>query len=391
LSRMSEKEQNEFNEKIPEGMVRKTRRVRKRREKPSGGSSDSKENANSLFAKAKDLLIGMQDEGDDYGPVDLAEQVRRLKKNKEDDRPLDDVWGTNKRSSSWLWIVLVGLIGSVVAIVVGIANWAKDDPRIKESPVVNIDVGIGALKAFKPGDGPLGWFNENSIKVLDEAVEIINVVNKAEKLDSIEKMIRDSPFRALNPIKLESWGYDLLTNPLSKFSWTPMVVYSSEISGAKERGYLRVSGTRQGGEPFQAFFVNEDEKLLLDWDATTGWSEMGVAEIVEKIPRKPIFLRCLVEKKTSFDQSFGQIEYSGYVLTGDASDEYILAYVPLDTDRSKTIDRDFKLMLKYGSFVTDEPPLKNQKATVRVRHLPGVGEKGIFEIVEFLHSGWVSP
>jgi len=231
---MSEKEQNESNEKIPEGMVRKTRRVRKRREKPAGGSSDSKENANSLFAKAKDLLIGMQDEGDDYGPVDLAEQVRRLKKNKEDDRPLDDVWGTNKRSSSWLWIVLVGLIGSVVAIVVGIANWAKDDPRIKESPVVNIDVGIGALKAFNPGDGPLGWFNENSIKVLDEAVEIINVVNKAEKLDSIEKMIRDSPFRALNPIKLESWGYDLLTNPLSKFSWTPMVVYSSEISGAKE-------------------------------------------------------------------------------------------------------------------------------------------------------------
>ena len=215
---MSEKEQNESNEKIPEGMVRKTRRVRKRREKPSGGSSDSKENANSLFAKAKDLLIGMQDEGDDYGPVDLAEQVRRLKKNKEDDRPLDDVWGTNKRSSSWLWIVLVGLIGSVVAIMVGIANWAKDDPRIKESPVVNIDVGIGALKAFNPGDGPLGWFNENSIKVLDEAVEIINVVNKAEKLDSIEKMIRDSPFRALNPIKLESWGYDLLTNPLSSFS-----------------------------------------------------------------------------------------------------------------------------------------------------------------------------
>ena len=81
MSRMSEKEQNESNEKIPEGMVRKTRRVRKRREKPSGDSSDSKENANSLFAKAKDLLIGMQDEGDDYGPVDLAEQVRRLKKN----------------------------------------------------------------------------------------------------------------------------------------------------------------------------------------------------------------------------------------------------------------------------------------------------------------------
>ncbi len=388
---MSEKEQKESGDEIPEGMVRKTRRVRKRRKGSSGSSSDSEDNANSLFAKAKDLLIGMQDEDEDYGPVDVAEQVRRLKKKKEDDRPLDDVWGTKRRSSSWLWIVLVGLITSVVAIVIGIVTWGKDERVTKEPSPVDIKGTIGTLDGYEPGEGPLGWFNENSMEVLDGAVKIIDVVNQAEKVDEIEKVVRDSPFRAMSPINLKDWGEKLLTNPSSNFSSRPKVVYSSELSGAKERGYLSVSGTREGGDSFEAFFVNENEKLLLDWDATTGWSEMGVPEIAEKKPRKPIFLRCRVEKKPSFDQSFGTIEYSGYVLAGNLSDEYFLAYVPLDSDRGKATDRDFKLMLNYGSFVSNEPPLKNQKATVRVRHIPGVGKDGIFEIVEFLHSGWVTP
>lgn len=333
----------------------------------------------------------MQDEDEDYGPVDVAEQVRRLKKKKEDDRPLDDVWGTKNRSSSWLWIVLVGLIASVVAIVVGVSMWAKKDVTTKEPPRVALGGGIGKLDDFNPGEGPLGWFNENSVEVLDNATELIGLANRAETVEAIEKIVRNSPFRGISPIDLEDWGKPLLTNPTSGFAWKPMVVYSSEISGAKERGYLKVTGKREGGDPFEAYFVNEDEKLLLDWDASIGWSEMPIAKMAETKPRKPIFLRCRVEKKPSFDQSFGATEYSGYVLTGGTSDEYILAYVARDSDKGKAIDRDLKLMLNYGSFVTDDPPLKNQKATVRVRHLPAVGEDGIFEIVEFLHDGWVTP
>ena len=117
---MSEADENKVNEPIPDGMVRKKRRVRKRRSSTPERSSD-KDEANKLFAKAKELLIGMHDEDEDFGPVDVAEQLRRLKRKKEDDRPLDEVWGTKKRSTSWLWIVLVGIIASVIAVVVGLA------------------------------------------------------------------------------------------------------------------------------------------------------------------------------------------------------------------------------------------------------------------------------
>ena len=123
---MREGDQNNAEEPIPDGMVRKRRRVRKRRSS-SPERSSGKEEANKLFAKAKELLIGMHDEDEDFGPVDVAEQLRRLKRKKEDERPLDDIWGTKKRSTSWLWIILVGVISSVIAVVVGLAMWTSQD------------------------------------------------------------------------------------------------------------------------------------------------------------------------------------------------------------------------------------------------------------------------
>jgi hypothetical protein len=54
---MSEADEDKVNEPIPDGMVRKKRRVRKRRSSSPERSSD-KEEANKLFAKAKELLIG---------------------------------------------------------------------------------------------------------------------------------------------------------------------------------------------------------------------------------------------------------------------------------------------------------------------------------------------
>jgi hypothetical protein len=387
---MSDQDDNIPEEKELNGMVRKTRRVRKKR-RQKRTVSEGKEAADSLFAKAKDLLIGMEENDDDYGPVDVAEQVRRLKNKKtEDDRPLDDVWGTKRRSSAWLWIVLVGLIGSVVAIMVGVTLWVTDDPP----PLVggdDFDSSMGKLDEEDLSDGPLGWFNENSVEVLDEAKQIIHRINDAESAENLAEIVRESPYRKLNPIQLEKWGSPLLTNPSSKFQWVPKVSNTSEGSGSDPLGYLQLTGTREDGNPYEIYFVQENDKVLLDWEASLGWSELPIPEFIEKKPRKMTLIRCRVTKEPSFDQMFGSVAYSGYLLSGEFSDQFFLAYVPLDSERGKIMDRDFKLMLNYGSGVTDEPPLADVKATVRVRYGDADGNENIFEIVEFLHDGWVTP
>ncbi len=377
-------------EEVPEGMVRRTRKVRKKR-KGKKSAEEGKAQANSLFAKAKDLLVGMEEENEEYGPVDLAEQVRRLKQKKEDDRPLDDIWGTKRRSSSWLWIVLVGMIVSVIAIVIGVTKWLSDDSR-QELGSLDLGASVGGQgEQFDLSEGPLGWFHEDSVGVLAEAQDIIARANAASDSAGFAEFVRESPNRGQDELSPELWGSDCLTNATSYFTWLPQVVNSSQGSGNYKRGYLKITGTRVDGNRYEMYFVEIDNKITLDWDATMGWSEMSVAEIAREKPRKEIFLRCQVTKKNTFDQKFGKIKHSGYVISGGLSDEFFLAYVPINTERGKVIDRDLRLLLNYGSFVTDQPPFKNMKATLRVRYNNEVGKEGIFEIVEFLHDGWVSP
>lgn len=388
---MSDSEEKRSQEEVPDGMVRKTRRVRKkRRSSPSSSEQKPKEDANTLFGKAKELLIGMHEEDEDFGPIDVAEQVRRLKLKKVDERPLDELWGTKRRSTTWLWIILAATIFSVVAIVIGVTMWAKDEP-VGDRDAFVMDDDRFKLEQTDLSGGPLSWFNENSVEVLEEVRMIISKLNEAEDEKEIVELVRDSPFREVNPIDLDLLDSPMLTNSLAKFKWVPEVVYSSEMSGAKERGYLEVSGECEDRTPYTAYFVFEENRLQLDWDATVGWSEMPVGKLKEDKPRKQMLVRCRMSKDPSFDQDFGKTSYSGYVLAGEVPDEFLFAYVDLDTTRGRAIDRDLRLLLNYGSFVTDEPPRENVRGTLRVVFREEVGEEGIFEIVEYLHDDWVSP
>ena len=385
---MSEANENKVNEPIPDGMVRKKRRVRKRRSSTPERSSD-KDEANKLFAKAKELLIGMHDEDEDFGPVDVAEQLRRLKRKKEDDRPLDEVWGTKKRSTSWLWIVLVGIIASVIAVVVGLAIWTNQDVKKVDRPLSF----FGGNEELEPlANDALTWFFDDSVTILDEAKKTIGMLNQREQLDEIDKRLRDSAFRGDATINFDDWGSSLLTNAWSQFSWSARLVRSSNSSSSKERGYVSLTGKRENGNPFEVFFVQGNKnQLVLDWDASIGWSEMSVSQMAEELPQEETFLRCRVGKEPGYDQSFGRDHYSGYVLTGELSDEFVFAYVNLDRPGGKSIDRDLRLLLNYGSFVSDDPPLQEQKVSLSLKFDGEIGAEGQFEIVEYLNDGWVTP
>ncbi|MGB1888604.1 MAG: hypothetical protein ACPHOK_03285, partial [Akkermansiaceae bacterium] len=371
-----------------DGMVRKKRRVRKRRSSTPERSSD-KDEANKLFAKAKELLIGMHDEDEDFGPVDVAEQLRRLKRKKEDDRPLDEVWGTKKRSTSWLWIVLVGIIASVIAVVVGLAIWTNQDVKKVDRPLSF----FGGNEELEPlANDALTWFFDDSVTILDEAKKTIGMLNQREQLDEIDKRLRDSAFRGDATINFDDWGSSLLTNAWSQFSWSARLVRSSNSSSSKERGYVSLTGKRENGNPFEVFFVQGNKnQLVLDWDASIGWSEMSVSQMAKELPQEQTFLRCRVGKEPGYDQSFGMDHYSGYVLTGELSDEFIFAYVNLDRPGGKAIDRDLRLLLNYGSFVSDDPPLQEQKVSLSLKFDGEIGAEGQFEIVEYLNDGWVTP
>ena len=238
----------------------------------------------------------------------------------------------------------------------------------------------------------LNWPFDDSVTILDEAKKTIEMLNQRQELDAIDKRLRESAFRDDATVNLDDWGSPLLTNARSQFSWSVKLVNSSNLTGSKERGYVSLTGKRENGNPFEVFFVQGNEnQLVLDWDASIGWSEMSVGQMAKKLPQDEVFLRCRIGKKPGYDQSFGQDNYSGYVLTGEVPDEFVFAYVNLDRPGGKLIDRNFRLLLNYGSFVSNDPPLEEQKVSLRLKFDSEIGAEGQFEIVEYLNDGWVTP
>ncbi len=364
----------------PVGMEVRRRRVRKKRRVSDGASSRARE----MNEKGQQLLREAQDDG----PVDLAEQLRRLKEKEE--KPLDEVWGTRRKSSSWLWIVLLGLVTTVVAVVAAVTLFSGDEEVVDDE---EIDLGgAGEVETDDMSQGPLAWFDagENSLKVLDEAKEMIGKVNGAKDVEEISELIRSSAFRKNFPVKLDDWGVERLTNSIWDWSWQSFI---AKPAGEKEEngiGVVKVNGKDVEGQPYSVYFVNEGGKLLIDWDATMGWSEASIGELKKSQSRKSTMVRTKLEKKWVYDQKFGRIDYSGYALTGDESEEFILAYVPLNTPEGKERDRLLKRILNYGN-TYGKKLLKDQDVTLEVRFGSTEGNQEIFEITDFLHAGWVSP
>jgi hypothetical protein len=286
-------------------------------------------------------------------------------------------------------IVLAGIIASVIAVVVGLSIWTNQDVNKVDRP----SSFFGGDENLEPlANDALTWFFDDSITILDEAKKIIGMLNQRDELDAIDKRLRESAFRGDATVNFDDWGSPLLTNARSQFSWSANLVNSSNLTGSKERGYVSLTGKRENGNPFEVFFVQGNEnQLVLDWDASIGWSEMSVGQMAKKLPQDEVFLRCRIGKNPGYDQSFGQDNYSGYVLTGEVPDEFVFAYVNLDRPGGKLIDRNFRLLLNYGSFVSNDPPLQEQKVSLRLKFDSEIGAEGQFEIVEYLNDGWVTP
>ena len=382
---MSDDESKNPVEEVPEGMVRKRRKVRRKRR-----SKERSVSANKIFEKGKNLLFGMQgDEGEQH--VDVAEQLRRLKQDADDDKPLDDVWGTKRRSSSWLWILLLGIIMPLIIIGIIISKLTQNP---NEGSGVELKNGVGVpKKEFSAFDGPIGWFLGDSEMVTAEVIRILSALNDAKTLVEVEPFIRQSPYRSLNPISLDRLANPFIAETISDFELLIGLSKPGGNSSVDERGFLSIGGEYEDGQAFTAYFVEEevggDKKVVLDWDATTGWGEVKMKTLLQTKPRNEVLIRCLIEKKVIYDVEFGGVVYSGYILSDREDGEYSFAYVPLSSDANRILDGQLKGVLDYGNFIL---PLKeNEPVTLRVRFGNEKGTSSVFEIASLEHESWVRP
>lgn len=381
---MSYDKRDEEKEVIPEGMRKRVRKVKGKRRSKQGKSSSG----SSVFEQGKDLLKAMQhnDEGERH--VDIQEQVRRLKGDDADnDQNLDDTWGSKKKSSSWIWMSLIGLVLPVIGITIGVSILNKDKVAVSSDELM-VPHQFETEKV-SVNDGSHGWFNEDSVVHLDRALKILSDINQAESPSEITKYLRPSITREQNPVDLDKWSSPVVTESRVEMSWTLDTVLPRGDQESNKRGYITVNLKRKNGERLTAFFVYSSGEILLDWDATMAWSESPWSELHQAKPRDPKLMRALITKKASYDAIVGQVDQSGYLLVSEDGEQFIFAFIPLDSVENKKNDDDLKALLNYGRISTALK--KDLRVTAKIRYGDESGKGSRFEIVDFLHEGWVRP
>ena len=190
-------------------------------------------------------------------------------------------------------------------------------------------------------------------------------------------------------MELEKWGSPVLVNTSIDMAWLLPTVIPEGDSEENARGFLALNLTRENQDEAAAFFVNEGGQFLLDWDATTGWCEVPWADVRSTRPQSAKIMRARITKKPSYDAIDGGVEQSGYLLSNDDGGQFIFAFIPLDSEENKKHDKTLRDLLNYGQLTTVVKG--NVRVTVKVRYGDGSGGGSRFEIVDYLHKGWVRP
>ena len=153
-------------------------------------------------------------------------------------------------------------------------------------------------------------------------------------------------------------------------------------SAIRDFGYLLMTGDRSDFSRLMAYFVREEGVLLLDWEATEGYSEVALGEVASLPGGEDRMMRVVFGTSNFFTEQYPEGEYRCYTLHQRDPGEWLWAYVPLGSpaDRSLITQLNFR-----------DPLGRGRRATIKI----GKGVEGSrpnqVEITEFLFGDWIDP
>lgn len=147
--------------------------------------------------------------------------------------------------------------------------------------------------------------------------------------------------------------------------------------------YLYLKGTRLDHTPGSIYFVEEEGRYLIDWEATEGYSEVLPQEVADLADREPRLMRCLL-METVFHRAEGYPEDAFLCVTLHHRDRntFLWAYAPMGSSQEKLIT---EYLTRKPAGVSERP------VTLKVRKGAVSGTGNQVEIVEFHHWEWVAP
>jgi hypothetical protein len=350
-------------------------------EKPSEGkrSQHTKEEVESLYMKRQQLLREMQ-ESDDTRAIPIREQLKKLEDAiAQQDAPTEDDWGkksSRRKSGLWMLWVLLGIAVPVVLVgLILLASKTKSRDGGSGAEGLDFDV-LNVGEQTQPED----WFVENSGKVTENGIEILEQLSQDDLTrEDLTGIVRNDAQieRILQWQENGEWAAFDLSQP-TEIRW--------QFASAGQTGFMALIGPRADFRTFRAYFVRQGDGLVFDADATEGWSEAPIVELPAQELPEPVLLRGWVAKEPHFDARSDADEYSWYQILTPNLIDFVWAY----TEAGSELDEALKTELNYGRVIEDRK--REFRATVRLAE--SEVEKfrdDEFLLQELVTTDWVLP
>ena len=160
--------------------------------------------------------------------------------------------------------------------------------------------------------------------------------------------------------------------------------FESDIDTASPRPSIVVSGMKGDFSQVRAVFVREGDKVLLDWEATTGAGDLDITDLKAGKEAKDAVVRAVISTAAYYTPDFAETKYSSYRLTDESGEHFTWAFAGIGSPAGKALN----LELNEGSFLMQKNSSIGFTLKVSGPVRPGSNQ---YLITEMLHKGWVSP
>ena len=283
--------------------------------------------------------------------------------------------GSRKKKRDRLHQVTLWMAGGVcgiaiVAVGALLARRGADSPKpqvASQAPAAPVDT--ATLERDR--------FVSDSAQLLAESENLIRRFAAAKTPEEGLPLLRDA--ERVKPVFLrqwKTWSAEPAFADGQTFEW--------EVDTSGVRPMIVISGMKGDFTPFRATFVRQGDKMLLDWEATTGAGDLSVSDLAEGKEASDAVLRAVVSPTAFFTPDFPEARYASYRLSSASGEAVAWAYVEHGSPAAKALH----LELNEGSFLMQ----KNSKIffTLKVKG-PARPGSNQYLITEMLHKGWVSP
>lgn len=335
--------------------------------------------------------------------VGVREQVDRLKQaeqSKEAEKPVEQGWGTGTRTStarmgaSWL-LLRIGAVMVPIMIVLLAFMLTRGGKKTGDAES-GFDWSEPTDRRELPYDptGPVAWFNEYPHEAYEGAVGVLDKFNELAKGELPRGLVRNQSI-TLQRIDQRGglgWESPFFTKDHRKLNWS-----TSKIG---QTGFIVVSGRHEDQSKFHVYFVKTSSGLQLDWEASTGWSEIALEELPTASSVQNILIRCALVKEPHFDFDPDRLRksvpptivvvhpepLSWYLLRGSDPTANIWGWVP----KNSKLDQELRKLFDFGRIVLERK--EEVRVVLKVSKSPLDGTKeNEFRIDELLTEDWVLP